>query len=210
MKTFFFYSLMLLGLATAYAQNDTEIHTKSIKIEDFISYIASLENTPREQRIYIALGVGPKGLNGENRFFLEQGIILLSKRLTKESLIAIGLYGSQGRVLMPYTLIQEIDNLSSYIKAIEINKPSPNVDGINLAFETAKFHGKEGIDNSVFLILNNNSTTDIVENTTGVKTTDVHVKEKEKTTASNHTKLGGAIALTALTILPDVLEIIKN
>jgi len=209
MKTIIFYSLLILTITTTIAQNEIEIHTKSLKIENFIDYVAAQEITPTERRIYLALEIGPNGLQAEERFYIEQGIKLLSKRVTENSLIAIGTYGSNSTIILPYSALNTIKDISSLIANAHKTKNQSVSDGIDLAYETADLQAKEGIDNTVLILRNNNTKTALV--TTKIETsTQAEEKPREQVTTGNQTKIGGAIALTALTILPEILEIIKN
>jgi len=209
MKTIIFYSLLFLTIATTFAQKETEIHTKSIKIENFISYAAAQDNSPAERRIYLALEIGIDGLEAEERFYIEQGIKLLSKRVTENSLLAIGTYGSNSSIILPYSALSTIQDISSLIANAHKATNQSVSDGIDLAYETADLQAKEGIDNTV-LILRNNNTKTALATTTLETSTPAPGKPREQVTSGNQTKIGGAIALTALTILPEILEIIKN
>lgn len=214
MKTILMYGLLLVGCITAFAQENTELLTKSIKIENFISYIASQEIQETEQRVYIAIETGASGLQAEERFYLEQGIKLLSARLAENSLIAIGTYGSLGQVILPYTEISDLKNISNLLVNAHVsNKTSLDDDGIDLAYETAALQQKEDAINTVLIVRNSmiNAAPIAKTNALVAPTQEQQVvKQREQAQATNHNKLGGAIALTALTILPDLLEIIKN
>ena len=203
MKTFLFYTLVILTVTTTFAQNHAEIHTKSLKIENFIDYVAAQAINPIEQRIYIALEIGPNGLQAEERFYIEQGIKLLSKRVTENSLIAIGTYGSKSTIILPYSTLNAI-----IAHAHKTSNPGAT-DGIDLAYETAELQIKEGVKNIV-LILRNNSTQAALGTTTSPSNATAPQIPLEQVTKGKQAKIGGAIALTALTILPDILEIIKN
>jgi hypothetical protein len=204
MKTFLFYTLVILTVTTTFAQNHAEIHTKSLKIENFIDYVAAQAINPIEQRIYIALEIGPNGLQAEERFYIEQGIKLLSKRVTENSLIAIGTYGSKSTIILPYSTL----NATIIAHAHKTSNPGAT-DGIDLAYETAELQIKEGVKNIV-LILRNNSTQAALGTTTSPSNATAPQIPLEQVTKGKQAKIGGAIALTALTILPDILEIIKN
>jgi hypothetical protein len=209
MKTFLFYTLVILTVTTTFAQNHAEIHTKSLKIENFIDYVAAQAINPIEQRIYIALEIGPNGLQAEERFYIEQGIKLLSKRVTENSLIAIGTYGSKSTIILPYSTLNAIKDISTIIAHAHKTSNPGATDGIDLAYETAELQIKEGVKNIV-LILRNNSTQAALGTTTSPSNATAPQIPLEQVTKGKQAKIGGAIALTALTILPDILEIIKN
>lgn len=212
MKTILMYGLLLVGCTTAFAQ-ETELLTKSIKIENFISFIANQDITETEERIYIAIETGAAGLQAEERFYIQQGIKLLSTRLPENSLIAIGTYGALGQVILPYTEVSDVKDVSSIIASAHQTKSTSLDDGIDLAYDTAALQLHEDAINTVLLLRNSNANTAAVLTTSA---TQLPVQEQQVTPqrkqaeAANHNKLGGAIALTALTILPDLLEIIKN
>lgn len=213
MKTILMYGLLLVGCTTAFAQENTELLTKSIKIENFISYIASQEIQETEQRVYIAIETGSAGLQAEERFYLEQGIKLLSARLAENSLIAIGTYGSLGKVILPYTEISDLKNISNLLVNAHLSNKTSLDDGIDLAYETAALQQKEDAINTVLILRNSNINAPSISKTEEVVIPSQEkqvVKQREQAQATKHNKLGGAIALTALTILPDLLEIIKN
>ena len=209
MKTFLFYTLVILTVTTTFAQNHAEIHTKSLKIENFIDYVAAQAINPIEQRIYIALEIGPNGLQAEERFYIEQGIKLLSKRVTENSLIAIGTYGSKSTIILPYSTLNAIKDISTIIAHAHKTSNPGATDGIDLAYETAELQIKEGVKNIV-LILRNNSTQAALGTTTSPSNATAPQIPLEQVTKGKQAKIGSAIALTALTILPDILEIIKN
>ena len=212
MKAIIFYGAMLFGLTT-FSQSETEVLTTSIKIEDFITHIASKDNNASEERIYLAIETGEQGLTLEERFYLEQGIKLLSKRISENSLIAIGCYGSQDRLIIPYTPVSGLTDITTVLNTISSHSIKTQTDGIDLAFNMADSELKEGIKNTVIILRNTPSkhnSENTISATIATPITPEFSDKKEKTATVNHTKLGGAIALTAITILPDVLQIIKN
>ena len=138
-----------------------------------------------------------------------QGIKLLSKRVSKNSLIAVGFYGAQNKLISPHIPIDDFKDIVTTLNASKTSpEPKEQIDGINIAFNMATLEFKDGIKNTVIILRSNQVKHSALENTTSY-TPEISEK-KEKTKAINHTKLGGAIALTAITILPDVLEIIKD
>ena len=213
MKTIIFTSLLILSITTALAQGEIEIQTKSIKIENFISYIAGQEIKETEQRLYFAIEMDTAGIQPEVRFYLEQGIKLLAARLSENSRIAIGTYGSLGQVILPYTEISNLNNISNLITNAHIATSTSLDDGIDLAYKTAALQQKEDVINTVFLLRNSHAKEAIIAQTVEIAVTPQEKKvknQREQAKAATHSKLGGAIALTALTILPDLLEIIKD
>lgn len=208
MKTILFYVFLLAGSTICFSQGDQNVQTQTIKLEDFITYSAGLETSEIDHKLYLAIEVGANGFEAQQRFYLEQGIKLLSRRLPETSFIAIGTYGGYGAILKPYTQLNQISNLNNSI--LQSQNSQEKLDGIDLAFQMASSHYLEGANNTVLIIRNNlTSTTKVSKNKTTSKAHNTK-ETKEKTITPKNQKLGGAIALTALSILPEVLDIIKD
>ena len=208
MKTILFYAFLLAGSTITFSQNDQDVQTQTIKLEDFITYSAAYEASEIDHKLYLAVEVGVNGFEAEQRFYLEQGIKLLSKRLPETSFLAIGTYGGYGTILQPYTPLDQLSNMSNSILQSQNNQEQ--LDGIDLAFQMAFSQYQEGANNTVLIIRNNiTSTTLVYKGETNSKALNKQ-ETKEKTTTHTNQKLGGAIALTALSILPEVLDIIKD
>ncbi len=209
MKTILFYAFLLAGSTITFSQNDQDVQTKTIKIEDFITYSAGLESSEIDHKLYLAVEIGSTGFEAEQRFYLEQGIKLLSKRLPETSFIAIGTYGNYGTIIQPYVQLDQLSNLSNSILQAQNNQEQ--LDGIDLAFQMASSHYQEEANNTVLIIRNNitSTTTLASKKTTNLKALKAQ-ETTEKVSTNTNPKLGGAIALTALSILPEVLDIIKD
>jgi len=210
MKTYIFYTLLTLGIVNALGQNDPEVHTKTIKIDDFITYVASQEPSETDQKLYLAVETGVNGFDAQQRFHLEQGIKLLSKRLPENSSIALGTYGANGRLIAPYTKTSQLTDVYNRIPQSVNEKTKAQLDGIDLAFQMASTQFQEDANNMVIIIRNNQTAITKIGSTTPSTKAQNLQETKEKPAAATNQKLGGAIALTALSILPEVLDIIKD
>ncbi|MFT5752046.1 MAG: hypothetical protein ACI86L_001557, partial [Dokdonia sp.] len=82
-------------------------------------------------------------------------------------------------------------------------------DGIDLAYQYANENFEVDYDNKVLILRNDSSAAHkkIAKSSRSKKQKDVSA---EAVNIAPKTKLGGAIALTALSILPEILDIIKN
>lgn len=214
--------LLLLGIAVN-CQN--EIVTVALKGDQLITYAA--ENFPSEesQQLYILVETGSGGIDLESRFYVEKGLLLLLKRLNEDDQIALGVYGKTQGIILPYTSISSKNVILEKIESLFNGTfDTTEIDGIDLAYETA---GKAKIDEAISTVImlrgtskNGTQEIDIQKNAYGkndvnsTNKSDVATTEqktqREQAKATNHSKLGGAIALTALTILPDLIEIIKD
>jgi hypothetical protein len=88
-------------------------------------------------------------------------------------------------------------------------KQDQEQDGSDIAYQFAKGDEVEGSDNKVIMLRNDQVEANVVA------TTSIQEKKNKKTRearleAGKSYKLGGAIAITALSILPEILEVIKD
>lgn len=202
-----------------------EIVTVALKGDQLITYAA--ENFPSEKRqqLYIIVETGSGGIDLESRFYVEKGILLLLKRLNEEDQIALGVYGKAQGIILPYTAISSKEVILEKIESLFNGTfKTTKIDGIDLAYEAAV---KAKIDEAISTVImlrgtskNGRQEITLQKNAYGKTNTTSTTKseftateqeaQREQAKATNHSKLGGAIALTALTILPDLIEIIKD
>jgi hypothetical protein len=136
-------------------------------------------------------------LSIEDKVILKQAFKLLSKRLSENDLISIITYSGINGIALnqtePYNLkriLHTIDNFKSSIKEIY-------PDGIELAYDYAEENFNEEAINTVVMIRNSNI---LAQNyNTSVLTAQSQQKSKNN-----------AVLLTAITLLPELIAIIKN
>lgn len=212
MKTAVLIITVLFQTLLLEAQN--KVVTETTTIENFISFTSEYPINEKEQHIYIALQLPRNSLTQENLFQLEYGLNLLGKKLTQESSISLGTYGSYGSILLPKTRIEDLEDAN--IKNLILSKLptlTQSQDGINLAYTQANITNESGIETTVLLLRNatNHTNQKNSSNTTVPAVVATSTEQpKEPVKAVSNPKIGGAIALTALTILPEILEIIKD
>jgi len=192
------------------AQED--VSTTVIKVKDLITHAADSYPNEEPQQIYLLIETGASGVSSDHRFFLEQGIQLLLKRLQPEDKIAIGTYGGSNKTIVSYTEASNASHILTELQKIyTITDQDAGNDGIDMAYQFAKSYYVEASENKVIMMRNEQ----VVGNTMIAKATEEKENKHKKTReerkeAGQSYKLGGAIAITALSILPEVLEIIKD
>jgi len=210
MKTYIISIVLVLITLQLTAQD--EVSTTVIKLKDLITHAADSYPNEAPQQIYLLIETSASGVSSDHRFFLEQGVQLLLKRLQPEDTIAIGTYGGSNSTIVSYT---EASNASQILAALQniytITDQNTGKDGIDMAYQFAKNYFVETSENKVIMMRNDQ----VTENITAAKVTggkeNKHKKTREEhKEAGQPYKLGGAIAITALSILPEVLEIIKD
>lgn len=204
-------SMLLLCLQVGYAQDNTqEIGTTMLTLETLITHAADKFPTDKAQKMYVLVETDAEGVSTDARFFLEQGVRLLLKRLQPTDQIAIGTYGSDNQTILDFTEVSNTKTIFSGMKqlyAVEII--DNDGDGIDLAYQYARENYEVDFVNKVIMLRNDSTSShrSIAKSRSSKKSAK---SPKEQITASTKTKLGGAIALTALSILPEILDVIKN
>lgn len=233
MKNIFTLALMLITLQLT-AQNESEIQSTVIKAEHLITYAA--ENFPSEdpQQLYILVETGKAGISIENKFYIEQGLKLLIKRLDDGDKVAIGTYGAISANVLPFTEVSKWVVLQESIDSLFTGDfVESNASGIAIAYDMIEAHHDEeqassvimirgaGIKNSEEAIGKSASNTLLKDQDSAASLYDqpeissrdkrkLEREQRKQSRAADHKNLGGAIALTALTILPEILDIIKD
>jgi len=161
--------------------------------------------------LFLLIGI-QSGISSDHRFYLEQGIQLLLKRLQPEDKIAIGTYGGSNTTIVSYTEASNSDHILKELqKVYTITNQDEGKDGIDMAYQFAKNYYVEDTENKVIMMRNDQvASQSIVANSKNDKEKKHKKTREERKEAGQSYKLGGAIAITALSILPEVLEVIKD
>ncbi|WP_299766040.1 hypothetical protein [uncultured Dokdonia sp.] len=210
MKRYMIYALLLLIGIQVNAQED--IATTVIKLKDLITHAADAYPNEEPQQIYLLIETGASGISSDHRFYLEQGIQLLLKRLQPEDKIAIGTYGGNNTTIVSYTEASNSDHILKELQKIyTITNQDEGKDGIDMAYQFAKNYYVEDTENKVIMMRNDQVASQSIAADSKNDKEKKHKKTRaERKEAGQSYKLGGAIAITALSILPEVLEVIKD
>lgn len=227
--------LLWIGL---YSTAQTEkIETNLVNAVDLITYAADYETDGEAQKVYLLVETSATGVAEESRFYIEQAVQLLFKRLEERDKIAIGTYGVVSGVVLPYTQVIDEKAINNGITALLSGGFTPvSRDGIAIAYElasqeadlesthriimvkgSAEYQETAVSSTSLNAYVSIPATTPESKGGTAVITPKTKAEERQEqreqrkqAKAAQHKNLGGAIALTALTILPEILEVIKD
>ncbi|MFT5862889.1 MAG: hypothetical protein ACI828_001541 [Flavobacteriales bacterium] len=204
-------SMLLLCLQVGYAQENTqEVATTMLTMETLITHAADQFPATNPQQIYVLVETEEEGISTDARFYFEQGMRLLLKRLASTDIVAIGTYGYDNQTLLDFTEVSDTQTiLASMTQLYAMEMTDNQSDGIDLAYQYANENFEVDYDNKVLILRNDSSAAHkkIAKSSRSKKQKDVSA---EAVNIAPKTKLGGAIALTALSILPEILDIIKN
>ncbi len=210
MKTYIISIVLVLITLQINAQED--VSTTVIKLKDLITHAADSYPNEEPQQIYLLIETSASGVSSDHRFFLEQGVQLLLKRLQPEDKIAIGTYGGSNKTIVSYTEASNASHILTELQKIyTMTDDDTGKDGIDMAYQFAKSYFVEASENKVIMMRNDQvaGNTMIAKATEGKENKHKKTREERKEAGQPY-KLGGAIAITALSILPEVLEIIKD
>jgi len=194
--------LIAFVITTGIAQ-EKNIVTKSVQIDDLIPFV--IQNFPTSndgddvemRNITFLIQVFETDLSIENKVVLKQAFKLLSNRLSEDDLISIVTYSGFNGIALNQTepsdlkkLLYTINNLKSSVKEF-------HVDGIELAYNYTNDNFEEEAINIVVMVRNPNAST--IANTYATPATVKTSKKKN-----------GAVLITAMSLLPELISVIKN
>ena len=190
--------LVCLFLYVSNAQ-DMAIETKSVSIENVISYVIENMGKNSEQdslspkNITFLIQSAPNGLAIEDKVILKQTFKLISKRLSEEDSITIISYSGINGVVLEKTspkalkkIMYALENYKSSIKVL-------HSDGIQLAYTYAQENFEEDTSSTVVMIRNPKaSSSSYIQNAEAPK------------------KKSNMVLITAIGLLPEIISLIKD
>lgn len=203
MKTLITIILSAFVIATSIAQ-EKNIETKSVEIDNLISFVVQNYLTPNKdsglemRNITFLIQVPETDLSIENQVILKQAFKLLSNRLAEDDFISIVTYSGFSGIALKQTepsdlkkILYTLNNLKSSVKEFYN-------DGIELAYDYAKDNFDDDAINTVVMIRNPNMINSI--NTSSNMIAAKTIKKKNN----------GTVLITALSLLPELIAVIKN
>lgn len=213
MRTLTTILLFVFVMHNSLAQ-EKNIETKSVLLDDFISFIAenySLseydddeedEDVIEARNITFLIETPRRRQSQEDIMSLKQSFRFLSKRLSETDNISIVAYSGLNGLVLPKTSSKSIKKVLYALDNFKAQIDKECQDGITYAYEYANKIHEDLADNSVVMVRNPNpNPVDYVS--TNTTTSIVEDSNKPK-------KNGGAIILTAITLLPEIIAVIKD
>ncbi|SHH48701.1 vWA domain-containing protein [Winogradskyella jejuensis] len=195
--------LVVLLLVTAQLQSqERRIETESVTLDNLFTFIVDhFEEDGNPQNVTFLLKTHKGDFSEEDKFILKQTFKLLSKRLTEDDYISIATYNHYSGIALSKTPATQLKKM---LYAIEHPKESIEAfakDGIEFAYKYANINFEEDYDNKVIMIRlpERKSTANNLVNP--VAATTATTKQKGN---------GTAIVLSALALLPEIIQVIKN
>jgi hypothetical protein len=201
MKSFITLILIAFVITTGIAQ-EKNIVTKSVEMDNLISFVAQnytsrSDNSVLEtQNITFLIQVPEAELSIESQVVLKQAFKFLSNRLSQDDLISIVTYSSFNGIALKQTSPNELKKILYTINNLKSSVKEFQVDGIALAYKYANDNFEDKAINTVVMVRNSNAST--ISNT------------YKPATVKTPKKKNGAVLITALSLLPELISVIKN
>ncbi len=189
--------LVFVLLITAFIQaQEKNIKTQSVDIDNLISYVVenykskkSSEVTPKNIVLLIQFN---NDFSEEKKIILKQSLKLMSSRLSENDKISILTYSGINGVVMKQTNATKIKKILKSVIDFNESIKEMHKDGIDFAYKYANDHFDEDAINSIIMVRNSNPTPIAANSKQGKK------------------KRNNIFLLTAISLLPEVLSVIKN
>jgi len=179
---------------------EKNIETQSVEIENLISFI--VENYKKKQEgdsgiynLIFLIQVSNNGYSLEDEVILKQGFKLLSKRLTEEDTISIIGHSGLSGIALEKESIKSVKKILYTLNNFKSSIKEFHQDGITLAYAYANENFVEEAINKVIMVRMPNSQ---------------NIAETQNTSAKPKKKKTSAIILTAITLLPEIISVLKD
>ncbi|WP_250436802.1 vWA domain-containing protein [Hanstruepera flava] len=213
MRTLITILLVAFTIHTSLSQ-EKSIETKSVLLNDFVSFIAenySISNIEEEtdedeevkpKSITFLIETPRRNLSHEDIISLKQSFRFLSKRLSETDNISIVAYSGINGLVLAKTSPKSIKEILYALDNFKRQIDKECQDGITYAYEYANKTHDDLAENYVVMVRNPNPN---YKNYKSVNSTSNLTQDEP-----NSKKNGGAIILTAITLLPEIIAVIKD
>lgn len=197
-------NVVLLLVVTQLNSQERPIETESVTLDNLFTFVVDyFEEKGDSQNITFLIKTHKIGFSDEDKFILKQTFKLLSKRLTEDDYISIATYNNYSGIALQKSSATDLKKLLYTVEHPKKSIEAFAKDGIEFAYKYANINYVEDYDNTVIMVrlperkdiaavsMNN---TNIVANTTS---------KKNKGT-------GAAVVLSALALLPEIIQVIKD
>ncbi|WP_299114199.1 hypothetical protein [uncultured Winogradskyella sp.] len=181
---------------------ERRVETESVTLENLFTFIVDhFEEDGNPQNISFLLKTHQGDFSDEDKFVLKQTFKLLSKRLSEDDYISIATYNNYSGIALKKTSPKELKKI---LYTVEYPKESIKAfakDGIELVYQYANEIYEEDYDNKVIMIR-------LPERKTSINSIQNSVTAN--ITPSKQKGNGAAVVLSALALLPEIIQVIKN
>ncbi len=188
--------VLMMSIASFLQAQERNIKTQSVEIDNLISFVVenykAKQSAEEQSKNIIFLIQFNNDFSEENKVILRQSLKLVTSRLTDDDKISILTYSGVNGVVLKQTNPTKVKKILNSIVDFNVSIKEMHKDGIDFAYKYANNHFDEDVINSILMIRNPNATA-------------VSSNQKQSKKKKNN-----AVLLTALSLLPEVLAVLKN
>lgn len=195
--------LFILLIVAQLQGQEQNIETKSVAIDDLISFLVENYNNQetQQQNITFLIQTNDNFLEAENKILLKQAFKILSERLTENSKISLVTYSKFSGLALKPTSPNELKLILHTLSDLKGNISEFHGDGIQLAYNHTKQNFIENAVNTVVMIrIHNKPQSEVVNVNQQKKAEDKAKKKKSK----------NVLLVTAIGLLPELISLIKD
>ncbi|MFD1063735.1 hypothetical protein ACFQ1Q_10805 [Winogradskyella litorisediminis] len=196
--------VVLLITSVQLSSQERQIETESVTLDNLFTFVVDhFEEDGNPQNVTFLLKTHEGNFSDEDKFVLKQTFKILSKRLTEDDFISIATYNHYSGIALTKTSATDLKKL---LYAVEHPKESIEAfarDGIEFAYKYADVNYEEDYDNKVIMIRLPERKSSVASNLSATQNAETLTTTKPKGT-------GAAVVLSALALLPDIIQVIKN
>ena len=215
MKTF--VSLTLFLFFTVINAQETTLTTKSVKLDNLISFVADnfplqQENTDEDKedeedenhlnyQVTFLLETTTSNFSDEDEIILKQAFKFLSDRLSTEDKLSIVVYSGQNGLLLDNQSPKSLKKILHALSDVKKNIIEDYEDGIEEAYSHANTNFNTEAQNILVMVRNPDAKAETSETEEIVETLKANGAK---------TKDNSIVLLTAISLLPELIEVIKK
>ncbi|WP_375239954.1 hypothetical protein, partial [Aurantibacter sp.] len=190
----------------------TTLNTESVQLDQLISFVADYFEKPvldedneedetviKTEQVIFLIEASGYGFSKEDEIILQQAFKFINQRLTSEDNISIAFYSGKNGLLIKKESPKDIKKILhslSHCKVIETYK-----DGIGESYVYANSILNPNARNTMVFVRNPNKS---------VKQSPIRIDENIVTETTKKSKNGTVVLLTAITLLPELINVLKD
>ncbi|WP_460219081.1 hypothetical protein [Psychroserpens sp. MEBiC05023] len=199
-------ALLLVLTTFVSAGQEQHIETKSVSIQNIITFIVDHIDAKSEdlddasKNLIFLLQTPVSDLNLEDKIILKQAFKVISERLSEEDYISIITYSGFNGIALEKTPATDLKKIIHSLDDLKSSITTFHNDGIDLAYSYAATNYEEDADNIIIMIRNPSASISKTPTAVPVET----LQDVKSNTKNN------AVLLTAISLLPQIISVIKD
>lgn len=197
--------VVMLGLALQLNSQEQKVTTQSVTLENLITHIIENYNVVKDEadseeaskHLTFIIETYGNVFNAEDKTLLKQAFKILAKRTSEEDRLSLVAYSKSNGIWLSRVATKDLKKILNAIEYPSKNLKDSESDGISQGYKIANENYSPEGDNTVIMVRLPNRKPKALVQTEQLKPT----KNKDN---------GNAVVLTALTLLPEIIAVIKN